>query len=191
LGRDEGALRQNSLRNLDKIAAKLNGAQERLLRAAEAIPADLWQTSPGAGAWSAGEVITHIMMVERTVVGAARKIFQKEPRKISAWKRFHVPFFIVEARLVRMKSPIPIHSQIVGEKDGMIAELGEVRQSTFALMRETEQRDLSAYSWRHPFLGYLNAYEWFSFLGSHQMRHEKQIREIASSLPKAISDSQK
>jgi hypothetical protein len=58
-------------------------------------------------------------------------------------------------------------------------------------MEETRGRDLSVYSWRHPFLGYLNAYEWFSFLGSHQIRHEKQMREIAIGLPKAIGDLQK
>jgi hypothetical protein len=37
----------------------------------------------------------------------------------------------------------------------------------------------------------LNAYEWFSFLGSHQTRHEKQMREIATKLPKVISGLQK
>jgi hypothetical protein len=73
----------------------------------------------------------------------------------------------------------------------MLVELREVRKGTLALLEETRNRDLSAYRWRHPFLGSLNAYEWFSFLGSHQIRHEKQMREIAASLPKPISTSQK
>jgi len=59
------------------------------------------------------------------------------------------------------------------------------------LIKETTNRDLSVYRWRHPFLGSLNAYEWFSFLGSHQIRHEKQMREIAANLPKVISGLQK
>ena len=73
--------------------------------------------------------------------------------------------------------------QLLREKEAMLAELRDIRGRTLALMEETRDRDLSAYRWRHPFLGTLNAYEWFSFLGSHQIRHEKQIREIAAALP--------
>jgi DinB superfamily len=106
-------------------------------------------------------------------------------------KRFHLPFALAEIRFVRMKTPIPMDSQLLREKDAMLAELGQVRGRTLALIEETRNRDLSVYRWRHPFLGSLNAYEWFSFLGSHQIRHEKQMREIAANLPKVISGLQK
>jgi hypothetical protein len=66
----------------------------------------------------------------------------------------------------------------------MLAKLKEVRGRMLVFMEETRSRDLSPYWWWHPFLGSLNAYEWFSFLGSHQIRHEKQMREIAASLRK-------
>jgi hypothetical protein len=58
-------------------------------------------------------------------------------------------------------------------------------------MDETKGRDLCVYRWRHPFLGSLSAYEWFSFIASHELRHEKQMREIATDLPKTIAHSQK
>ncbi len=173
------------------ILEKLDRAQHSLLRAADAIPADHWKTCPREGVWSAAELIAHIMTVERTVVGAADRILKKQPKHIPVLKRFRLPFALAEIRFVRMKTPIPMDSQLLHEKDAMLAELREVRRRTLGLIEKTKNRDLSAYRWRHPFLGSLNAYEWFSFLGSHQIRHEKQMREIAASLRKPISDSQK
>ncbi len=171
---------------LEPIIEKLARAQNKLLRAADTVPAGSWKTHPRVGAWSAVEVIAHVMIIERTVVGAADRIFTKTPRQTPLLKRFRLPFALAEVRLVRMKTPIPIDPELLREKEVMFAELREVRGRTLALIEETRSRDLSVYRWRHPFLGSLNAYEWFSFLASHQIRHEKQMREIAANLPKAI-----
>jgi hypothetical protein len=84
-----------------------------------------------------------------------------------------------------------VDPQLLREKETMFAEVREVRGRTLALIEETSNRDLKAYRWRHPFLGSLNAYEWFSFLASHQIRHEKQMREIAANLPNALEIFQK
>jgi hypothetical protein len=126
--------------------------------------------------------------VERTVVGVAARILQKQPKPIPRLKRFHLPFILAEVRLVRMKSPIPIDPQLLREKELMLAELREVRGRTLGLIEETMSRDLRAYRWWHPFLGSLNAYEWFSFLASHQIRHEKQMREISASVASSVPD---
>jgi hypothetical protein len=172
---------------LQPILEKLDRAQHNLLRAADAVPADLWKTCPQEGAWSAAELIAHIIAVERLVVGTAERILKKQPKHIPVWKRFRLPFALVEKRLIRMKSAIPMDLRVLREKEAMLAELREVRGRTLGLMEETRNRDLSVYRWRHPFLGSLNAYQWFSFLGSHQIRHEKQMRAIAAALPKPIS----
>jgi hypothetical protein len=68
--------------------------------------------------------------------------------------------------------------------------LRDVRERTLAFLEETKGRDLSKYRWPHAFLGALNVYEWFQFIASHEVRHEKQLREIAASLPKTITASQ-
>jgi hypothetical protein len=97
----------------------------------------------------------------------------------------------VEIRLVRLKTPIPIDPQLVGEKKLMFAELQRVRHSTLELIEETRDRDLRVYRWQHPFIGSLNAYQWFALLGLHQIRHEKQIREIATHLSQAALNSKR
>jgi hypothetical protein len=47
------------------------------------------------------------------------------------------------------------------------------------------------YCWPHPFLGVLNTYEWMEMIAGHEVRHTKQMREIANSLPKVVTSLQK
>ncbi len=176
--------------SLDAILEKLAFAQERLLRAAEAIPADLWNTPPRHGAWSAAEVIAHVITIERTVAVVAGKILKKQPKQTPWLKRFRLPLAVAEIRLVRLKTPIPVDPQLLSEKKPMFAELQKVRSCTLALIEENRNRDLRVYRWQHPFLGSLNTYQWFALLGSHQIRHEKQIREIAAHLSHTFPRSQ-
>jgi DinB superfamily len=176
---------------IEPIVRKMDRAQKSLLGAAHVIPAGHWKTCPREGSWSAAEVIAHVIMVERAVLGAMMRILQKEPKHVPLLKRFRLPMILGEVRFVRLKTPIPVDGQMVREKEEMLAELGETRGRTLKLMEETSGRDLSVYRWRHPFLGYLNAYGWFELLASHQIRHEKQLREIAARLRKAIANSQK
>jgi hypothetical protein len=73
----------------------------------------------------------------------------------------------------------------------MLAELREARERSLAFLAGTKDRDLGQYYWPHPALGTLNIYEWIQFLAAHEVRHTKQMREIAASLPKAIDSLQK
>ena len=168
--------------SIDPILKKLARAQDRLLRAADAISDDLWKTPPREGAWSAAEVIAHVITIERTVAVVAAKILKKQPKQTPWRKRFRLPLAFAEIRLVRLKTPIPVDPQFLGEKKLMFAELQEVRRCTLALIEENRNRDLRVYRWHHPFLGSLNTYQWFALLRSHQIRHERQIREIAAQL---------
>jgi uncharacterized damage-inducible protein DinB len=49
-------------------------AQVKLLRAADSVPAEYWKTRPSEDAWSAGELVAHLIMVERTIVSHADHI---------------------------------------------------------------------------------------------------------------------
>jgi DinB family protein len=76
------------------------------------------------------------------------------------------------------------------EKEEMLAHLQEVRRRTLAFMEETRGKDLCLYSMTHPFLGTLNAYEWFQLIASHEVRHTKQMKEIVADLPKSVATLQ-
>ncbi len=177
--------------SLKTIVENLHDAQQCLLRAADAVPVEQWRTAPGEGQWSAGEVVCHLIGVERAILRSSDKLLQKPPRALPFYKRFHIPMAIVEARMMRLKTPIPIDSEMVRGKEEMLAELREVRERTLAFIEETTERDLSKYTMPHPFLGTLNTYEWFQLIASHEIRHTKQMKEIAASLRKVVANLQK
>jgi uncharacterized damage-inducible protein DinB len=173
------------------ITEKLGRAQKDFLSAADAVPAEQWKMSPGEGRWSAAELVCHVMTVERAVLRGADKLLQNPPQSLPFFKRFHVPMALVESRLIRRKTPLAVDASLLHEKEEMLGELREVRERTLAFIEETRGRDLSKYRQSHPFLGSLNAYEWFQFIASHEIRHTKQMREIATALPKTVASLQK
>jgi uncharacterized damage-inducible protein DinB len=169
---------------LEPILEKLAHAQSRLLHTADSVRADQWQTRPSSGGWSAAELVAHLIMVERAILGSADRVMQDAPRYFPLLKRFHLPLALVEARLIRRKTPIPLDRELVREKETMLAELRDVRERTLAFVDETKGRDLSKYRWRHAFLGTMNTYQWLQLVACHEIRHEKQMREIAASYRK-------
>lgn len=166
--------------DLDAIINRMQTARSTLLAAADQVPGSYWQNRPDPARWSAAEVIAHLTQVESTITSSAVKLVQSEPRRISLWKRWHIPFWVVEMRLARRQTPIPLDPALVSGKEETLARLREARRRTLGFLEETHPRDLSAYFWPHPFLGTLNLYEWFRLIAHHEIRHTKQIREIVT-----------
>lgn len=177
---------------LQSITENLARAEKQFVAAADAVPADHWKTCPSEGRWSAGELVCHLIQVERAIIKNAGKVLQREPQPRPLSKRFHFPMALVESRLIPLKTPIPLDSALVCEKDEMLAQLRAVRQQTKAFMEEkTQGKDLRKYHMPHPFLGTLDLSQWFQMIASHQVRHSKQMREIAAALPKTVATLQK
>ena len=161
------------------------------MSAADVVSQNQWKSRPGEGRWSAGELVGHLIMIERAILRNTDRLLQKPPKSVPFYKRFHVPMAVVESRLIRRKTPIPVDTQLVRQKEEMLAELREVRERTLAFIKETMERGLSKYRMPHAFLGTLNAYEWFQMIASHEVRHTKQMKEIAAVLPKVVAILQK
>jgi uncharacterized damage-inducible protein DinB len=172
---------------LQTITENLSRAQREFLTAADSVPADQWKTSPVEGRWSAGELVCHLIQVERAIIQNADRLLLHPPKPRPFLKRFHMPMALVEARLIARKTPIPLDPSLVCEKEEMLAQLREVRERTRIFTQETAGKDLRKYHMPHPFLGTLNLQEWFQLIASHQIRHTKQMKEIAATLPKTVT----
>jgi hypothetical protein len=175
---------------LQPIVEQLARAQAELLRAADAIALPHWLERPRAGCWAAGEVVRHLCDVERGVRGYAAMLIRKTPLRVPFYKRLHFPLALVESRAIKRKVPAMVTpSTELSDKETMLAQLRSVRERTLAFLEETQHRDLSAYGWRHPFLGRLNFYGWFAFIATHEIRHSKQMWEIGQNLRKGVASS--
>jgi DinB superfamily len=174
------------MKSLQPIREKLARAQTSFFRAADTIPAEKWGSCPGLNEWSAAELVAHLVVVERGVVTNVDRLTQKAPIPVPFPKRIHLPMWLVEARVIRRRSPVPLDESLMAEKEVMLGGLRQVRERTLAFIMETERRDLSAYCWRHPFLGMLNVYEWMEMIAAHQLRHTKQVQEIEAKLSRKL-----
>jgi len=77
------------MRDLAPILDHLKSSRSKLVAVSEQIPAERWRESPSSGAWSAGEVIAHVTMVERRVLAGARKTMESAPVHVPLLKRLH------------------------------------------------------------------------------------------------------
>jgi DinB superfamily len=177
------------VRDLAVTKEKLAEAQRVFFCAADSVSFGQWHTKPGADEWSTAEIVAHLVMVERAIIGGADRITRKNPQKVPFFKRFHLPLWLVETRVIRRKTPIPLDPSLLGDKETMLAELRDARERTLAFLAETAGRDLSEYCWPHVFLGMLNIYEWFEMIAAHQLRHAKQVKEIVEWFPKVGENS--
>jgi hypothetical protein len=169
---------------IDSISERMSAARTELLKVADSVAAENWSVRPDPERWSAAELIAHLVQVERSVIAKADRVVQHAPRRVPLLKRIHLPMVLVETRLVRRKSPIPVTPELLRGKEEMLAELRVARERTQAFLLETENRNLDEYCWQHPALGMLNVYQWMRFLAAHETRHTKQMREIAAALRK-------
>jgi hypothetical protein len=174
-----------SSEQLSALFDRLADTRKWLLRAADEIPEEKWKTPPAAGKWSAAEVFAHLTQVERKVVEGARKELAAPPRPIALWRQFHWPLWMVEMRVMPARTPIPLDPALVHAKRDSMAELETSRRALLKLIEENLKTDLFAYHFKHPLLGYLNAYEWFLMLARHEARHRKQLVEIAEAVERA------
>jgi hypothetical protein len=177
--------------NLDSIRTKLTEAQSLFLATADAISLPQWQTRLSDSSWSAAEIVAHLCQIESSIIANANRILRHPPRHVPLLKRFRFPLFLAEYRVRRFRSPLPVDPTLVGEKDAQLASLRAVRERTFVFLDETKSRDLAPYCFPHPFLGMFSIYAWLELIACHQLRHAKQIHEIATLLPNHVVNSQK
>ena len=173
---------------IEPIVEKLGSSRRRLLSAADAVSAEHWQTPPCEGRWCAAQLVAHLGLVERFILSKADRAIQGQAKARRFYRQWHVLFVIVEKGWFRRKSPAPVTPSEVAGKEEMLADLREARERTLAFLDETRTRDLSGYCWPHPFLGTLGIYDWLRFIASHEIRHTKQMREIAANLPKSVAN---
>ncbi|HEX9759493.1 MAG TPA: DinB family protein [Candidatus Acidoferrales bacterium] len=163
---------------------RLAYVRAQFLEQADSVAPPQWKHRPGPSRWSAAEVATHLAMVEDAIITKAGDMISHPPRPFPVWKRLHLPLFVIDARLGRRETPIPLDPKLVADKEEMLARLREVRHRTVDFLERTDGRDFSAYYFPHPFIGGLNLPQWFEVIWRHELRHTKQLREIVESFQK-------
>jgi hypothetical protein len=137
--------------------------------------------NPGANEWSIAEIVHHLSLVEQRVIKELEKELANPPRKIGFLRKF-IPTSIVAFRLRRVKAPkgvIPLNPPPRAE---IMANYDAVRSRLKELCSIHGPDRFKQVVFKHPILGEIDGTATISFIGYHELRHYKQIREVIKKL---------
>lgn len=130
--------------------------------------------------WSVAEILYHLCLVEERVIADLEKALAREPQPVGVLKRL-IPTSIVGLRVVRVKAPRAVTPTNPPDKTAALENYEAARSRLKQLCALHGREKLKQVAFNHPFLGPIAGTAAVSFLGYHELRHYKQIREL---LPK-------
>lgn len=169
---------------MNRTLARLNSIHEELLGTVGSLEADVYARQPAAGEWSVAEIVHHVCLVEARVIKELEKAIARPPQRVGFLRRF-IPTSIVSVRLVRVKAPKAMNPLDAPLKEAAIANFDRIREGLKALCATHGKERLKNVIFKHPFLGELDGVAAVSFLGYHERRHTKQIREVLQKINSA------
>ncbi|MBL8149781.1 MAG: DinB family protein [Blastocatellia bacterium] len=164
---------------MQKIIERLDEIRKELLDKVSPIDPKTFEKRPAENQWSIAEVIHHLALVEGHVTKEIEKRLSEPPRSLSTLRRlFQPPLWLVDVRLVKVKAPKRLEPLDVAPKEQNLKNLVQVRQTLKDLAVKTGRDRLENIVIPHPFLGDYDGAQFVEFVGCHETRHLKQIKEI-------------
>jgi DinB family protein len=162
---------------MNKILARLDSIREKLLGTVGTLEPEIYSKRPSEGEWSVAEIMHHLALVEARVIKELEGALARPPQRLGVLRRL-IPTFIVAVRLVKVKAPGPMNPKDSPDRDEAIANSDRIRSSLKKLCDDYGRERLNEVVFKHPFLGEISGVATVSFLGYHEQRHHKQIREV-------------
>ena len=162
-----------------KLLAKIHDRRRELMAVADALSAEQLTFRPAPNAWSALDVIEHLVKVEE---GIASRIRPRESRGLIETARAKaalVAMYVVFGFRGRVKVPVQAVLPLGGATLSDLASRWEAAQA--ALEERLEgfgPGDWSRPMMRHPLLGQLTPAEGLGFIHRHMGHHSRQIERI-------------
>lgn len=169
---------------MNKTLRRLDLIHSKLLNTITPIEDPRFSQSPAHNEWSIAEILHHLCLVEERVIKELETQLSNPPQKIGFLRKF-IPTSIVASRLVRVKAPKGMNPFNPPAKPEVIANYDAARSRLKELCSIHGRNRLKQVIFQHPFLGQIDGTATISFLGYHELRHYKQIREVIKKLEQA------
>jgi len=166
---------------MNRTLTRLDTIHTRLLETVTPLNEQLFAQPPSENQWSIAQIVHHLSLVEERVIGELEKELVKPPRQLG-FLRTLIPTSIVASRLIHVKSPKAVTPLDAPVKDANIAKYNAARNRLKELWAKHGEKRLRQTVFHHPFLGEIHGLATISFVGYHELRHYKQIREVLKKL---------
>ncbi len=173
-------------RRLARARERLSRTRASLVDLAAASPEGDLARAPGGGGWTALEVLEHLILVERSVIGllaTPRREQGLAPREPLAHLVRALPVAwrlqLVARRIGKVPAPSDVRPAAMPTKAQALAGLAAARRGTLAHLERGGQTDeLARIRRQHPILGTLDGIQWIEFIAAHERRHCGQIADL-------------
>lgn len=171
---------------IEKQFNKLEKDRQELFETLHGYTDEKINRKPSAEAWSAAEVIAHLITAEEmSLKYLSKKILdtsKAQPEGIKGqWRWLLVQ--IVFTFNIKFKAP-----EIVEPKLGYqsLAELeskwSHIRTKTYQVLSKLSDEEVKKELWKHALAGKLNLYHMLQFFNVHFQRHKKQINRTLAAV---------
>ncbi len=166
---------------MKKALQRLDTIHQKLIATVSTLEPAVYSRRPAEGEWSVAEVVHHLCLVEDRVIKELERALARPPQRIAFFRRL-IPTAMVSSRLIRVKAPKAMNPLDSPAKDRAIENFAQTRSNLKALCATHGAARFRQLVFRHPFLGPIDGVATVSFVGYHEQRHYKQIREVLRKL---------
>ena len=166
---------------MKKALKRLDAVHQKLISSISSLEPNLYSERPAEGEWSVAEIVHHLCLVEDRVTKELEAAIAREPRRVGFLRRL-IPTSIVSSRLIRVKAPKAMNPLDAPAQDLAIENFDRTRNSLKTLCASHGEDRFRNLVFKHPFLGEIDGVATVSFIGYHEQRHYKQIREALGKL---------
>lgn len=167
----------------DALVAALQASGARFLAAARAVPEAHWATLPPSGGWSAGQVVEHVVMVEKRVAAALHGAEEQVGAPADAYTGSDedIRAFLMD-RTVHPPAPGPtIPPAEPDEREALLTAFEEAHAGLIHL-QHTHGAHLAHRFVKHGRFGLVDGRRWLVLLAAHAERHALQIDEVVAAV---------
>ena len=166
---------------MQKALKRLDSVHQKLINTISPLDPNLYSERPAEGEWSVAEIVHHLCLVEDRVTKELEAAIAREPLRVGFFRRL-IPTSIVSLRLIRVKAPKAMNPLDWPARDQAIENFDRARSNLKTLCAAHSEERFRNLVFTHPFLGDIDGVATISFIGYHELRHYKQIREVLGKL---------
>lgn len=166
--------------DLERAFARLEATRQELMALAASHGEAAFNRRPRPEAWSAAQVLEHVMLSESLSLGYVRKKMQAgnalpKAGLLSALRLLGLRSFLaspLRARAPKASAGVAEHSGL----DDLLARWEGIREDWRALLESYPAELVDRMVLRHPFAGLLSLPHALGFLQAHLDHHARQVR---------------
>jgi DinB superfamily len=160
-----------------KAMAMTDGDRQRILDCVQGITQTQSDYKPTPDAWSVGEVLHHLILIEVSISKLFNKLIKENQRVIGASDAMRVEDMEYAADRPQQAPEfgIPSPGRPLGD---LLTELVATRERSKQTLAKYTGDDPSELRWKHQRFGDMGMAQWVRFIGLHEGHHLRQIERI-------------